>query len=203
MKVFTTTLMVFGVFALLGIILLIAGVILFSMNPPIKADIVVSPVTPDASKSFSNKIDTFKRDVELAANAKEKKEFTLIIAENELNSKIVEQIAEGKLPFKELVISLHDDSCWLYFMFNNPGINAKGGIITKAEVVKGNVKLNLVDLQLGMLPLPNSINEYVGSLLDVFVKMEDPTQNMPMELNSIKFADKKVTIKVLSRPASQ
>jgi hypothetical protein len=201
-KVFTTTLMVFGVIAFLAIILMIAGVVLFSMNPRMKSDLIVSPVTSDASKSFGNKIDTFKRDVTLAANAKEKKEFSLVISENELNSKIVEQIAEGKMPFKELVVSLRPDACWIYFVLDNPGINAKVGIITKAEIVKGSVKLNLVDIQLGMLPLPNSINEYVGNLLNIFVKMENPAESLPLELSGIKFDDKKVTIKVLSKPAS-
>jgi hypothetical protein len=201
-KALTTTLMVFGVIAIIAILFLIAGVILFAMTPPLKSDIIVSPVTADASKSFDNKVDTFKRDVTLAAGAKEKKEFSLVLSENELNSKIVEQVAEGKMPFKEMTVSLHPDVCWAYCVLDNPGINAKVGVITKAEVVKSSIKWNITGFQLGLLPVPNSVNAFAGNLLGVFAQTENPMQNLPLELTGIKFDDKKVTIKVMSKPGS-
>jgi hypothetical protein len=201
-KAFTTTLMIFGVFAIVVILFVIAGVILYAMTPPLKLNIIVSPVTADASKSFDNKVDTFKRDVTLAASAREKKEFSLILSENEINSKIVEQIAEGKFSFKEMVVSLHPDVAWTCFTFDNQGIPAKVGVIATAVVEKGSIKWNISNFQLGMLPLSNSVNTYATSLVNIFSAMNNPLENLPLEITGVKFDDKKLTIKVMSKPAS-
>jgi hypothetical protein len=199
MKILTTSLMIIGAISILFAAFLGAGLILYSLTPPIKAKMVATPVTADASKNFDKKIDAFIKDIETSAATGKEKEVTLTISEQEINSKIISVLAEGKLPFKEMLINFNEDVCWVYGAFDNNGIAAKLGLVTRVRITEGKLKILPVDFQLGSLPLPVSVNENIGSLLDIIIKMQGLGEGLPIKMTDIKMGSGQFTLKGMTK----
>jgi hypothetical protein len=186
--------MIIGAIAILIFLFLIMGYFLFSLSPSIKSEMRISPVTYDAVQSFDNKVDAFKTEINDAVAIENKKEVTLEITEEEINSKIVELLAEGDLPCRDLLINFEDDYCWTYAIMNNRGVDAKIGLITQFEVEDGDVNVVVEDFSLGKLPLPKSIDERVSSLLDIVWMSQAPFDELPFEITYISIDKGSVTI---------
>ena len=194
MKAITTLLMVIGVIGIIVLVAIFMGVILFSLDPPIKSQLTPTQVSADSVESFDQKVDALKQKIEAANVANEKKEVTLTISEDEINSKVVELLAQGELPLKELLINFDEDLCKVYAVYNNPGINAKTGLLAQLMVNKGNIKIVVVDFQLGKLPLPKSLVKSVGSILDVMLRTEGIAEDLSIDITSITVGDKRLAI---------
>jgi len=199
MKIISTFLMVIGVIGIIIIAAVLMGFILFSMDPPIKSQLSPTPVSADAVKSFDQKIVAFKQKIEAAAAAKERREVNLTITSEELNSKLVELLAQGELPFKEAKINFDDNLCKMYSVFSNPGINAKIGLAAQLVASKGSLKMVVVDFQLGRLPLPKSMIKGVGNILDVMFRMEGITEDLAIDVTGVTISDERLTIKGMTR----
>jgi hypothetical protein len=199
MRAINTVLIVIGVIGIIVLMAAFTGFILFSLDPPIKTQLSSVPVSADALKSFDQKIAAFKQKIEAGIAAKEKREVVLTITSEEVNSKIVELVAQGDLPLKETLVNFDSDLCKVYTVFNNPGISAKIGIVAQLMVNKGNIKVNTVDFQVGRLPLQQSFIKSVGSILDVLVKMEGPTEDLQIDFTGITVSDGRLTIRGMTR----
>jgi hypothetical protein len=199
MKAINTVLMVIGVIGIIIIAAVFMGFILFSLDPPIKSQLTPTPVSADAVKSFDQKIISFKQKIEAASAAKEKREVSLTVTSEEINSKVVELLAQGELPLKEMKINFDDDLCKVYAVFNNPGINAKTGLAAQLVVNKSNLKIAVVDFQLGRLPVPKSMVQGVGSILDVMFRMEGITDDLQIDITGITVSDERLIIKGMTR----
>ena len=199
MKAISTLLMVIGVIGIIIIAAVLMGFILFSLDPPIKSQLAVTPVSADALKSFDQKITAFKQKIDAAVAAKERKEVSLTVTSEELNSKVIELLAQGELPLKEAKINFDDDLCKVYAVFNNPGINAKTGLAAQIVASKNSLKIVVVDFQLGRLPLPKSMVKSVGNILDVMFRMEGITEDLPVDITGVTVADERLTIKGMTR----
>ena len=114
MRALTTVLMIIGAIAIIIFLFLVMGYFLFSLSPAIKSEMRISPVTYDAVQSFDNKVDSFKTEIEDAVAIENRKEVLMEITEEEMNSKIVELLAEGELPCRDLLVNFEDDYCWIY-----------------------------------------------------------------------------------------
>lgn len=199
MKAINTVLMVIGMVGIIIIAAVFMGFILFSLDPPIKSQLTPTPVSADAVKSFDQKIISFKQKIEAASAAKEKREVSLTVTSEEINSKVVELLAQGELPLKEMKINFDDDLCKVYAVFNNPGINAKTGLAAQLVVNKSNLKIAVVDFQLGRLPVPKSMVQGVGSILDVMFRMEGITDDLQIDITGITVSDERLIIKGMTR----
>ena len=202
MKAINTLLMVVGVIGIIIIAAVFMGFILFSLDPPIKAQLTPTPVSADAVKSFDQEISSFKQKIEAGAVTKEKKEVSLTVTSEEINSKVVELLAQGELPLKEMKINFDDDLCKVYAVFNNPGINAKTGLAMQLVASKSNIKIVMVDFQVGRLPLPKSVVQGVGSILDVLFRMEGITDDLRIDITGITLSDERLIIKGVTRLAN-
>ena len=194
MRALTTVLMIIGAIAVIIFLFLVMGYFLFSLSPAIKSEMRVSPVTYDAVQSFDNKVDTFKTEIKDAVAAENKKEVFLEITEEEINSKIVELLAEGELPCRDLLVNFEDDYCWAFAIMNNRGVDAKIGLITQFEVEDGKVDVIVEDFSLGKLPLPKSVDERVSNLLDIIWMSQGPFEELPFEITYISIDKGSVTI---------
>lgn len=199
MKIFTSILMVLGAIGIIFLIVFALGCLLYSLTPSIKGHMTETQVTNEAAERFDAKINTLKKQIRTAVDNKEKKEFTLTVTEEEVNSKIIALIAEGQLPMKEAMINFVEDSCWLYIQFNNPGINTKVGIIAKLEIVKSDIKIIVQDFHIGRLPLPNSIRDWVSTFFDAFIKLQDPAKDLSIDITNIQINDKKFTARGITK----
>jgi hypothetical protein len=203
MKAISTLLIVIGVIGIIIIAAFFMGFILFSLDPPIKEQLAKAPVSADAVKSFDQKVTAFKQKIEASIAAKEKSEVVLTVTSEEINSKMIELLAQGELPLKETLINFDNDLCKVYTVFDNPGINAKIGLVAQLMVNKSNIKVVVVDFQLGKLPLPQSLVKSVGNILDVMFRMQGITEDLQIDITGITVGDGRLTIKGLTKPAAK
>jgi hypothetical protein len=199
MRAINTVLIIFGVIGIIVLMAAFTGFVLFSLDPPIKTQLSSVPVSADALKSFDQKIVVFKQKIEAGIAAKDKREVVLTITSEEVNSKIVELVAQGDLPLKETLINFDNDLCKVYTVFNNPGVSAKIGVVAQLMVNKGNIKIVTVDFQVGRLPLQQSLIKNVGSILDVLVKMEGATDELQIDVTGVSVSDGRLTIRGMTR----
>ena len=191
--------MIIGALGIIVFFGFIMAIILYSVTPQINAHMTEVHGSREAVERFDQKLNTFKEQIKAAVTDKQKKDITLTLSEEEINSKIDFLIAEGELPMKELNLNLKEEACWIYSVFNNPGINAKIGIISKLRVEKSNIKVTVMDFSLGRLPLPSSIKEWMGNLLDITLKLQDPVGDLPIELTAIQIGDGKFIVKGMTK----
>ena len=203
MRALNTVLIIFGVIGIIALLAFFTGFILFSLDPPIKSQLSPVKVSADAVKSFDQKVTAFKQKITDAITAKEKREVLLTITSEEINSKIVELLAQGELPLKETLINFDNDLCKVYTVFNNPGANAKIGLVAQLMVNKGNIKIVAVDFQVGRLPLQQSLIKSAGNILDVLVKMEGSFDQLQIDITGVTVSDGRLTIRAMTRTAAK
>ena len=199
MRIITSILVGIGVIGLIIFMLILAGCLLYSLTPAMKDHMREVPVSYEEVEKFDQKLETFEEEVTAAAEAGEAKKMSLLITEEEVNSKIIELMAEDKLPVKELFINFNDDLCWVYTVLNNPGIGAKVGIIAEVESIDGEIKIRVVDFHIGRLPLPKSADEWVANLLEVLAVMQSPIEDLPAKLTLITIKDGSFSFEVLTK----
>lgn len=202
MKAVQVTLMAIGVLGLVVVVFAIIGLFLYTLTPSLKSDISIMPVTYDAVQNYDKKLTTFKQQVRDATVAKEEKRITLTITEEELNSKLVEMLAEGALPAKEVLINFEDDICVAYVSLINPGIDAKLAGVAQLDVEDGNIVVYLTEFQLGKLPTPKSFDRGVNEVLNILAKLQEPFEELPVEMNEVEVDEGKFTLEVVTIPAS-
>lgn len=201
MRIVNIILVAFGVIAILGLIFLIVGYALFSFQPDIKSQMRSSSVSADQVTGFNTKIENFKKAVQDASAVNQRKIITLSLTEDEINSKVVEMIAEETLPFSELSINFSDNVCWVYCGANIPVGYAKIGMKLTPNVVKNDIKVTVEKFQVGKLPLPGSFDKYAADMTNIFLKMQSPINELPLDINNLSISDKKLILEVVSKPA--
>jgi hypothetical protein len=199
MRAINTILIVFGVIGIIALLAIFMGFVLFSLDPPIKSQLSPVAVSADAVKSFDQKVAAFKQKINEGIAAKEKREVVLIITSEEINSKIIELLAHGELPLKETLINFDNDLCKIYTVFDNPGANAKIGLVAQIMANKGSIKIVAVDFQVGRLPLSQSLTKNVGSILDVLVRMEGSLDQLQIDFTGVTVSDGRISIRGATR----
>jgi hypothetical protein len=175
MRLIKGIIMVIGVIGVMVIVALIIGYYLYSLSPRIQERLIPVAVSADAAQSFDQKLDVLESQIKAAVDAGESKQVSLIITENEINSKLVQMLAEGELsPLKRVLINLGDGYFLTYAVVDTPGIDAKTGSMGRVEVIEGKPKVVIDEFNLGKLPLPNSINRRVEQLMNIIVSLQLP-----------------------------
>jgi uncharacterized protein YpmS len=200
-RVISNLLMAIGVIAIVVFIFVMVGYGLYSSTPDMKDQIGEPVVSADAAESYAAKFSTFVNDIEDSAIEGVKKEVSVTFTIEEVSSKIVELMAEGTFPFKDMRIGLRQGECWLYFVTDTFGANAKIGMILRPSIQNGDIHIEMVDFHIGKLPLPKSFDEDIGGFVNVLVNMENPANDLPLELTSIAVGDGTFTLKGMTQPA--
>ncbi len=200
MKIITTILMAIGILAIICSLLAFSGFVLYSLTPDIKSQIDIGRVSAEYLKSYNQKVDDFRETILTAAAAKQKSKFTLVLTKEEINSKLVQMMAEDQLPVKELLVSFENDLCWTYFALGENAANAKIGLVTQPEIVKGSIKLNILEFKLGRLPLPKSFAQRAEDIMNIFIKMQNPLSELPLELEAVDIVNNQLLLTVSSIP---
>ncbi len=202
MKIVTGIFTTIGILAVLLLIFLLVGYLLFSLTPDLKSQISTSQVSADAAKSFNTKVANFRSSILEAGATKQKLDVSITLTEQEINSKLIEMSAEGKLPVKDMVVSLGDNLIMTYFVLDYQGINARIGLVARPEMSKSDLKLNVTKFELGKLPLSASMNSRAADVCNILIKMQNPLNDLPVELKSVQVTGKQVVIMVTTKPAS-
>ncbi len=193
-----------GLIGILVLIILLAGYYLYSLTPQIQTK--VTPILPDekAALSFEEKIASFEIEIEDAVSAGQKKEVNLQVTEKEINAKISKELAKakstGKPLIEKMIVNLrnsNDGEFLIYAELEVPGINAKTGLIGRVAIVNDKPRVVVSDLDLGKLPLPESLNNTIEQLLNFVVDIK--LADLPLTVTSVEIKNRQITITGLTK----
>lgn len=193
MRLIKGLIMAIGVIGVMVIVALVIGYYLYSLSPPIQAKVIQVAVSADASQSFDQKLDALKGQIKAAVDAGEKKQVSLVITEKEINSKLVQMLAEGELPsLKRVLINFGDGYFLTYAVVDTPGIDAKTGSMGRVEIIEGEPKVVIAEFNLGKLPLPKSVNRRVEQLLNIMVNLQLP--DVSLDITGVEIKNHQLTV---------
>ena len=193
MRLIKGLIMVIGVIGVMVIVALVIGYYLYSLSPPIQAKVIPVMGSPEEVQSFDQKLDALESQIKAAVAAGESKQVSLVITESEINSKLVQMLAEGELSsLKRVLINFGDGYFLTYAVVNTPGIDAKTGSMGRVEIIEGKPKVVLDEFNLGKLPLPESSKRRVEQLLNIIVSLQLP--EMSPDITGVEIKNHELTV---------
>ena len=200
MRLIKGLIMVIGVIGVMVIFTLLIGYYLYSLSPRIQARLIPVAVSADAVQSFDQKLDELEGQIKAAVGAGENREVSLIITENEINSKLVQMLAEGELPLlKRILINFGDGYFLTYAVVDTPGIDAKTGLMGRVEIVEGEPEIVIDEFNLGKLPLPKSVDKRVEQLVNIIVTLQLP--EVSLDITSAEIKNHQLTVTGITKTA--
>jgi hypothetical protein len=127
------------------------------------------PVSKEAAANMQKKID------QAAAQAKSAGQFKVTVTESELTSYIDQQIkarqAQGdEIPLASPQVKLTQGQMWVYGIFVAGSSKVNGLVVVSLQVQSGRLKIQIVRVDLGLLPVPKpfiqQINEQIQTSVD-------------------------------------
>ena len=192
MRIIQGFIMAIGIIGIVVILALLTGYYLYSLSPQIQGKITPVAVSADAAQSLEQKLDALDTQIKEAVQAGEKRKLSLVITEQEINSKLVQMIAEGQLPLKRILINFGDGYFLTYAVIDMPGIDAKTGSIGRVEVADGKPKVVITEFNLGKLPLPESAKGRVEQLVNILMSLQ--LSDFPIDITYVEFNDHQLTV---------
>ena len=190
---------VIGVIGILVTIALLVGYYLYSLSPQIQAKMTPVAVTAEAAESFDEKFEVLLTQIHETVLAGEQRQTGLVITEKEVNSKLVEVLAEGDLPFDQILVNFREGRFLIYAVADVPGVAVRTGAIGRIEVMNGDPKVVIDDFDLGKLPLPQAANDGVEKLLDIMLKLK--LADVPLEITDVQISDHELTVSGIIKTA--
>lgn len=171
---------------------MIVGYYLYSLSPRIQERIAPIAVGADEAQSFDKKFDSLQEQIKEAVGKGQKEEVSLVITEKEVNSKLVQMLAEGELPLKKILINFGDGYFLTYVEFASPIGDAKTAAMGRFEIVDGKPKVVLSEFDLGRVPLPKSTKGRVEQVLDILVSLE--LADFQVDITDVQIKNHQLTI---------
>ena len=200
MRLIKGLIMVIGVIGVMVIFTLLIGYYLYSLSPRIQARLIPVAVSADAVQSFNQKLDELEGQIKAAVGAGENREVSLIITENEINSKLVQMLAEGELPLlKRILINFGDGYFLTYAVVDTPGIDAKTGLMGRVEIIEGEPEIVIDEFNLGKLPLSKSVDKRVEQLVNIIVTLQLP--EVSLDITSAEIKNHQLTVTGITKTA--
>jgi len=199
MRVIRGCVTIIGVVGVLAIVTVLMAYYLYSLSPRIRAQMVPVAVTAEAAQSLGQKIETLETEIDEAVAAGQEREISLVVTEKELNSKLIELLAEGELQLNEVLVNFREGYFLVYAVVDVPGVAARMGAKGHLQVVDGDAKVLIEDFDLGKLPMPQSANSGIEQMLDIMVSLR--LADLPLELTGIEINNGELTASGLVKTA--
>ena len=199
MRVIRGCVTIIGVVGVLAIVTVLMAYYLYSLSPRIRAQMVPVAVTAEAAQSLGQKIETLETEIDEAVAAGQEREISLVVTEKELNSKLIELLAEGELQLNEVLVNFREGYFLVYAVVDVPGVAARMGAKGHLQVVDGDAKVLIEDFDLGKLPMPQSANSAIEQMLDIMVSLR--LADLPLELTGIEINNGELTASGLVKTA--
>ncbi len=197
MRLIRGIIMAIGVIGILVIITLITGFYLYSLSPSILARAIPVGVSPEAAQSFDDKVEAANTQIKSAIEARQAREINVTVTESEANSKLVQLLAEGKLPLKRVLVNFDDGYFLVYAVVDAPVIDAKMAAIGRITVSDGKPNVVLDEYNLGKLPLPPSAKNRAEQVANILVSLQ--ISDIPLDVTSVQFSDHQIIISGTTR----
>jgi len=192
MRLIKGIIMRIGVIGILVIIALVTGFYLYSLSPSILGRAIPVAVSPEAAQSFDDKIEAADTQIKSAIEERQEREINLSITESEANSKLVQLLAEGKLPLKRVLVNFGDGYFLIYGVVDAPIIDAKMAAIGRITVSDGKPTVVLDEYNLGKLPLPPSAKNRAQQVANILVSLQ--IADVPLNVNSVELSGHQIIV---------
>ena len=192
---------------LLILVALFAGYYLLTHGLEVEKEMVEVSISQQAAQSFDQRIEHFEDAVE-AASPGEK--VSLVITEEEANSKIAELIAEANLKeqiakaglpvdldISDVQINFRDGRVKALALTEISGIEVKMGVQALVDVKDGRLSLDVQDIDFGSLPLPQTLKDQLTGLIPEDI--DTLNLDIPIELEDVIIQDGQLLIKGVAR----
>ena len=199
MRVIRGCVTIIGIVSVLAIVTVLMAYYLYSLSPRIRAQMVPVAVTAEAAQSLDQKIETLETEIDEAVAAGQEREMSFVVTEKELNSKLIELLAEGELQLNEVLVNFREGYFLVYAVVDVPGVAARMGAKGHLQVVDGDAKVLIEDFDLGKLPMPQSANSGIEQLLDIMISLK--LADLPLELTGIEINNGELTASGLVKTA--
>lgn len=199
MRVIRGCVTIIGIVSVLAIVTVLMAYYLYSLSPRIRAQMVPVAVTAEAAQSLDQKIETLETEIDEAVAAGQEREMSFVVTEKELNSKLIELLAEGELQLNEVLVNFREGYFLVYAVVDVPGVAARTGAKGRLQVVDGDAKVLIEDFDLGKLPMPQSANSGIEQLLDIMISLK--LADLPLELTGIEINNGELTASGLVKTA--
>jgi uncharacterized protein YpmS len=159
--------MKFPLLRILPIILVLAAASL-ACNLPAGLPAQGPELPPTAQPMSPEELQQLEEQLKATLAAGANGEVTVTIAQQQLNAYITSEIASQPQPWiTEPSVVLTNGQVEVYGKIAQGGISANAAIVLKPRIdAEGNPKLDIVSINLGSLPVPDSFTERISSLVD-------------------------------------
>lgn len=182
------------------VLLIIGGVAYALMRGSSELASQVKPVVTSAEAA--QRLDTKLEDLEKAAKAASPgTTVSLILTEEEVNSKIAAELSKADIPenidVKDVTVNLRDGEVLASARVNISGIQTTVGVKAKVEVADGKASIVVQNLDLGKLPVPQALKDRITGLIpgDGKISLSD----IPVDLQDIQIVDGQIVLRGVTR----
>ncbi|MHB8085242.1 MAG: hypothetical protein ACYDHZ_05420 [Dehalococcoidia bacterium] len=194
MKILQGFLIVMGALAVLAILAVIFGYVMALLTPDIRANMRDVVLSSEAVDSLNQKLDNLKTTCVTATSSDTKKDVSLVLTEEEVNSTLVMALAEGTLPAKKVLVNFNDGYMLIYNLWSFPGLPIQTVIMGSMEVDNGKPTFLIRNFFLGKLPVPDSVDQGVQQLANVLIRLNVPLQELKLNLQDVTISDGQIKI---------
>lgn len=193
-----------NVFLALGtvssLVLITAGVVGYLLTGPAPVQWPTAPLPVDdgAAGSLDDAIEAFSQEVEDASPGDR---VTLVLLEDEVNSKLNQLAAAEELPLRARDIRVHFlNGALQASAMTDLGIDVQVAIEAQVAVEEGKPRITIQEFYLGRLPIPKTLTDNIIAAL--MGQAGSRLEALPFELDRIDFGEDWMVIGGEARPAS-
>lgn len=181
------------------LVLIVAAVGYHFITQPSDIEQEVSSITvsEEAARSLDAKVEEFG---ERLASASEGEQLSLALTDDEITSKLVEELnsADVELPLdvENLLITFADDKIFALAEVEISGFHTTLGIEAQVQVQDDKLKVIIDEINLGRLPLPSAVLDKIKKDIlhedELLIDLDDV--DIPMDIKYIRIEDGQIVL---------
>ena len=186
--------------SIVALALIVAGVawILISLPSGIASEVTPVTSSTELARQLDAKWDEFQNAVRQAAPGTE---VTLTLTQEEVNSKINEELKTVDLPagfsIKNVNVNLVDGKILLAADATYSVLKGKAGLEASVEIVNGSPSIVVTDVDMGKLPIPQALKDQLGGLIPEGGIIQ--SSGLPLDMQDIQIIDGQLIIKGVTK----
>jgi len=187
-----------GSIVVLAVLLVVAVYVLLRIPPKTAAQVTPVATSSQAAQQFDTKVNSFETSVKQSAPGTS---VTLTLTQEEINSKIATELSTADMPdnvkVNSVSVNLENGQILASAKVNYSGIEVNVGATAKIEVSNGQAYVVVQDLDMGKVPLPQSVKDQLTGMIpdDGKISLSD----VPLDIQGITVQDGQVVVQGVTK----
>lgn len=181
--------------SLVLLLAIVAGVMLLLLRQPTGIAKQITPVatSPEAAQQLDTKWDSFQSTAQQAAPGAV---VSVTLTQEEVASKVAQELPTVKMPknvgVSDVNVNLVDGKILASGTVSYSGIRANVGMEATIETENGEPVIVLQNLDLGKLPVPQSVKDQIRNIIPDNGKIS--LSNLPADINNVQVVNGEIVI---------